>query len=96
MRPIYNKSLFQVAGFVWMLARLTTAGYKGSLWCQTQNSHPRLAGWLAFYGAMLHLLHHTIKAWSWFMLQSEEEREKASFAESDLYCSVEKRGVLDR
>lgn len=44
MRPIYNKSLFQVAGFVWMLARLTTAGCKGSLWCQTQNSHPRLAG----------------------------------------------------
>lgn len=29
MRPIYNKSLFQVAGCVWMLARLTTAGYKG-------------------------------------------------------------------
>lgn len=95
MRPIYNKSLFQVAGFVWMLARLTTAGYKGSLWCQAQNSHPRLAGWRFMERCYTYSITQ-LKPGHGSCCRARKKEEKASFAESDLYCSVEKRGVLDR
>lgn len=62
-------------------ARLTTAGYKGSLWCQPENGPLRQTG---FYGVMLHFLNHTIKAWSGekeidrlvFTAQRAREREK--------------------
>ncbi len=89
-----------------MCARLTTAGYKGSLWCQPENGLLRKTG---FYGVMLHFLNHTIKAWSREKRQRERERVSsvhsagseggrgiASFTESDLRCGVEKREVLDR
>lgn len=52
-------------------ACLTTAGYKGSLWCQPESSHLRQSG---FNGVMLHFLNHTIKAGS-----GGRERERETF-----------------
>lgn len=84
---------------------LTTAGYKGSLWCQPENGLLRQSG---FYGVMLHFLNHTIKApvcgekeidCLVFIVQKERHGEKEEWLllRGVIYVvAPRKRGVLDR